>query len=51
MTARLPAALEDGRPMVRRIRDEFHFGTRAPGKGDIVRLSYPAVSTDQPGPG
>src|SRR6266581_2749213 len=23
-----PAALEDGRPIVRRIRDEFHFGTR-----------------------
>lgn len=46
MTARLPAALEDGRPMVRRIRDEFHVGTRAPGKGDVVRLSYRAVSTD-----
>src|SRR5487761_1476079 len=47
MTARLPPALEDGRPMVRRIRDEFHVGTRAPGKGDIVRLSYRAVSTDR----
>ncbi len=46
MTARLPAALENGKPMVRRIRDEFHIGTRAPGKGDVVRLSYPAVSTD-----
>jgi Alpha/beta hydrolase domain len=46
MTARLPAALENGAPMVRRIRDEFHVGTRAPGKGDIVRLSYRAVSTD-----
>ena len=33
MTARLPAALENGKPMVRRIRHEFHFGTRAPGKG------------------
>ncbi len=32
--------------MVRRIRDEFHIGTRAPGKGDVVRLTYPAVSTD-----
>ena len=38
MTARLPAALENGKPMVRRIRDEFHIGTRAPGKGDVVRL-------------
>ena len=47
MTARLPQALENGQPMVRRIRDEFHIGTRAPGKGDVVRLNYPAVSTDQ----
>jgi len=46
MTARLPQALENGKPIVRRIRDEFHIGTRAPGKGDVVRLSYPAVSTD-----
>jgi hypothetical protein len=48
MTARLPPSLENGEPMVRRIRDEFHIGTRAPGKGDVVRLNYPAVSTDQP---
>jgi Resolvase, N terminal domain len=47
MTARLPPTLENGNPMVRRVRDEFHIGTRAPGKGDIVRLDYPAVSTDQ----
>ena len=47
MTARLPPALENGEPMVRRIRDEFHIGTRTPGKGDVVRLNYPAVSTDQ----
>jgi hypothetical protein len=47
MTARLPPALENGEPMVRRIRDEFHIGTRAPGKGDVVRLNYPAVSTEQ----
>jgi hypothetical protein len=46
MTARLPAALEDGRPMVRRLGDEFHIGTRAPGKGEVVRLNYAAVSTD-----
>ena len=46
MTARLPAALEHGKPMVRRIRDEFHIGTRAPGAGDVVRLNYPATSTD-----
>ena len=47
MTARLPPALENGEPMVRRIRDEFHIGTRTPGKGDVVRLNYPSVSTDQ----
>jgi hypothetical protein len=47
MTARLPPALEDGEPMVRRIRHEFHIGTRAPGNGDVVRLNYPAVSTDR----
>ncbi len=46
MTARLPPALENGQPMIRRIRDEFHIGTRSPGKGDVVRLNYPAVSTD-----
>jgi Alpha/beta hydrolase domain len=46
MTARLPPALENGEPMVGRIRDEFHIGTRSPGKGDVVRLNYPAVSTD-----
>src|SRR4051794_31545337 len=46
MTARLPLALENGAPMVRRIRHEFHIGTRSPGTGDSVTLSYPAVSTD-----
>ncbi len=46
MTARLPLAIEGGRPMVRRIRHEFHIGTRTPGNGDVVRLSYPAVSAD-----
>ena len=43
---RFPTAMESGRPIAGRIRHEFHIGTRAPGKGDIVRLSYPAVSTD-----
>jgi hypothetical protein len=47
MTARFPAALENGKPMIRRIRDEFHIGTRAPGRGDIVRLNYTAASTDK----
>jgi hypothetical protein len=34
--------------MIRRIRDEFHFGTRAPGDGSVRRLSYPAAAIDQP---
>jgi hypothetical protein len=46
MMARLPAALEGGKPLIRRIRDEFHIGTRAPGNGEVVRLNYAAVSTD-----
>jgi Alpha/beta hydrolase domain len=44
--ARFPTAMENGRPVTGHIRHEFHIGTRAPGKGDLVRLSYPAVSTD-----
>jgi hypothetical protein len=47
MTARLPPALENSEPMVRHIRDEFHIGTRAPGRGDVVRLNYPAVLVSQ----
>ena len=46
--AEFPEALENGRPVTGRIRDEFHFGTRAAGDGSIRRLSYPAASTDQP---
>src|SRR6516165_163511 len=45
--ARFPTAMENGRPVTGHIRHEFHIGTRAPGKGDLVRLSYPAVSTDR----
>jgi Alpha/beta hydrolase domain len=45
--AEFPAALDRGRPVTQRIRDEFHFGTRAPGDGSVRRLSYPAA-TDQP---
>ena len=46
--AEFPAALDKGQPLTRRIRDEFHFGTRAAGDGSLRRLSYPAASTDQP---
>jgi hypothetical protein len=44
--ARFPTAMENGRPITGHIRHEFHIGTRAPGEGDLVRLPYPAVSTD-----
>jgi hypothetical protein len=43
-----PAVLENGRPVSGRIRDEFHFGTRAPGEGSVRRLSYPAATLNQP---
>jgi Alpha/beta hydrolase domain len=42
-----PAALEAGRPVVGRIRDEFHIGTRTPGDGSVHRLPYPAASLGQ----
>jgi hypothetical protein len=47
--ADFPPTLENGKPITRRIRDEFHFGTRAPGDGSVRRFSYTAASTDQPG--
>src|SRR6266851_4541377 len=47
LTARFPTVMENGRPITGRIRHEFHIGTRTPGNGDLVRLPYPAVSTDQ----
>src|SRR5207247_1536943 len=46
--AEFPTAIENGRPITGRIRDEFHIGTRAPGDGSVRRLSYPAASLDQP---
>jgi hypothetical protein len=46
--AEFPAALDRGKPLTQRIRDEFHIGTRAAGDGSVRRLSYPAASTDQP---
>ena len=45
--ADFPAAIEDGKPIVRRVRDEFHIGTRAPGDGGSRRLSYPAAGLDK----
>ena len=46
LAARFPTVIENGQPATGTIRHEFHIGTRTPGKGDVVRLSYPAVSID-----
>src|SRR6202521_1513179 len=47
--ADFPLTLDNRRPVIGRIRDEFHFGTRAPGDGSVRRLSCQAASTGQPG--
>ena len=47
MTARFPVAMENGAPMVRRIREEFQVGKRVPADVEVARLNYPAVSTDR----
>jgi hypothetical protein len=46
MTVRFPLALEDGKPMVRRIREEFQTGKRIPSSDTIV-LTYPAAALDK----
>ena len=46
MSVRLPAVLEDGKPLVRRIREELQVGKRGPADVEVKRLDYPAVSTD-----
>jgi hypothetical protein len=46
MSVRLPAVLEDGKPMVRRIRDEHQVGKRGPIDVEVKRLAYAAVATD-----
>jgi hypothetical protein len=47
MTARFPPVLENGQPMVRRIREEFQVGKRTAMDVEVARLNYPAVSTDR----
>lgn len=46
MSIRVPVAMRDGQPIVRRIRDEFQSGTRGPVVGEF-RLSYESATTDQ----
>src|SRR6202030_4046637 len=47
--ADFPTALENGKPVSGRIRDEFHVGTRGSAELVVRRLSYPTASLDQPG--
>jgi hypothetical protein len=47
MATRVPVALENGKPIARRIREEIQVGTRGPADVAVVKLSYPAVSTDK----
>src|SRR5204863_7947205 len=46
--ADFPVALENGKPITGRIRDEFHVGTRGPAELVVRRRSYPAAPLDQP---
>jgi hypothetical protein len=46
LCARLPLALEDGKPMVRRIREEFQVGKRI-AAAETLALTYPAASLDK----
>jgi hypothetical protein len=46
--ADFPVALDNGKPITGRIRDEFHVGTRGPAELVVRRLSYAAASPDQP---
>lgn len=46
LTVRFPLALENGAPMVRRIREEFQIGKRV-ASSDTIVLTYPAASLDK----
>jgi len=46
MGVRFPLALENGQPMVRRIREEFQVGKRI-ASSDTIVLTYPAASLDK----
>lgn len=46
LTVRFPLAMENGAPMVRRIREEFQIGKRV-ASSDTIVLTYPAASPDK----
>ncbi len=47
MGARFPVMLENGKPLVRRVREEFQVGKRRPADAETARLHYPAATTDK----
>lgn len=47
LTVRFPLAMENGAPMVRRIREEFQVGKRIPDTFTQITLTYPAASLDK----
>jgi hypothetical protein len=47
MGAGFPVVLEDGKPVVRRIREEMQVGKRVSAEVEALRLNYPAASTDK----
>jgi hypothetical protein len=47
MGARFPVMIDDGKPIVRRIREEFQVGKRRPADAETARLNHPAASTDK----
>ena len=47
MAARFPVALENGKPIVRRIREEIQVGKRGPAEVEVAKLNYPAASIDR----
>jgi hypothetical protein len=46
LTARFPIATDDGKAIIRRVREEFQFGTRSNASGDVAKLNYPAATLD-----
>jgi Alpha/beta hydrolase domain len=46
LTAHFPVATDDGKPIVRRIREEFEFGTRSKASPDLAKLYYPSATLD-----
>src|SRR5262247_822508 len=47
MGARFPVMIEEGKAVVRGIREEFQVGKRRPADAETARLNYPAASTDK----